>query len=44
VWDYLFFVDLLGHSDDAVVAAALAEIENRASLFKLLGSYPRAIL
>ncbi|MCC6708091.1 MAG: prephenate dehydratase [Gammaproteobacteria bacterium] len=44
VWDYLFFVDLLGHSDDPVVAAALAEIENRASLFKLLGSYPRAIL
>ena len=44
VWDYLFFVDLLGHNDDPVVAAALAEIENRASLFKLLGSYPRAIL
>ena len=44
VWDYLFFVDLLGHSEDWVVAAALAEIESRASLFKLLGSYPRAIL
>lgn len=44
MWDYLFFVDLLGHSDDVVVAAALAEIETRASLFKLLGSYPRAIL
>jgi chorismate mutase / prephenate dehydratase len=44
MWDYLFFVDLLGHSEDAVVAAALAEIETRASLFKLLGSYPRAIL
>ena len=44
VWDYLFFVDLLGHSADLVVAAALSEIESRASLFKLLGSYPRAIL
>ena len=44
VWDYLFFVDLLGHSEDWVVAAALAEIKSRASLFKQLGSYPRAIL
>ena len=44
VWDYVFFVDLLGHSEDPVVAAALGEIELRTSLFKLLGSYPRAIL
>ena len=44
LWDYLFFVDFLGHSDHPTVAAALAEIENRAILFKLLGSYPRAIL
>lgn len=43
-WDYLFFVDLRGHSEDPVMAAALAEIERRAISFKLLGSYPRAIL
>ncbi len=43
-WDYLFFVDLLGHRNDADVAPALAEIESRAALFKVLGSCPRAML
>ena len=43
-WDYLFFVDLLGHRGDADVAPALAEIESRAALFKVLGSCPRAVL
>ena len=26
LWEYLFFVDLVGHRDDAPVAAALAEL------------------
>jgi chorismate mutase / prephenate dehydratase len=43
-WDYVFFLDLEGHADDAPVAAALAELKARASLFRLLGSYPRAVL
>ena len=43
-WDYLFFVDLLGHRDDANVAPALAKIESQAALFKVLGSCPRAVL
>ena len=43
-WDYLFFVDLLGHRDDADVAPALADIESRAALFKVLGSCPRAVV
>ncbi len=43
-WDYLFFVDLLGHAEDAEVASALAEIQTRAALFKVLGSCPRAVL
>ncbi|MGR8918070.1 MAG: prephenate dehydratase [Gammaproteobacteria bacterium] len=43
-WDYLFFVDLLGHADDDDMAGALAAIEGRAALFKVLGSYPRAVL
>ena len=43
-WDYVFFVDIEGHARDAHVAKALAEIKARASLFKLLGSYPRAVL
>jgi chorismate mutase / prephenate dehydratase len=43
-WDYVFFIDLEGHASDASVAKALAELRKRASLFRVLGSYPRAIL
>jgi chorismate mutase/prephenate dehydratase len=42
LWEYLFFVDLEGHRDDAPVAAALAELGARAPFLKLLGSYPAA--
>ncbi len=43
-WDYVFFVDIDGHVEDEVLAAALAELEKRAQLFRVLGSYPKAIL
>jgi chorismate mutase/prephenate dehydratase len=43
-WDYVFFIDVEGHISDAPVAKALAALEQRASLFKVLGSYPRAVL
>ena len=43
-WDYVFFIDIEGHADDPPVAKALAELKTRASLFRVLGSYPRAIL
>jgi chorismate mutase/prephenate dehydratase len=43
-WDYVFFIDVEGHVSDAPVAQALAAMELRASLFKVLGSYPRAVL
>lgn len=42
VWEYAFFIDLLGHADDARVSAALAEMREQASLLRVLGSYPRA--
>ena len=42
VWEYAFFIDLLGHADDEHVRAALAEMSEEASLFRVLGSYPRA--
>jgi chorismate mutase/prephenate dehydratase len=42
-WEYLFFVDLVGHRDDAPVAAALAELAQIAPFLKLLGSYPAAL-
>jgi chorismate mutase/prephenate dehydratase len=43
-WDYVFFFDIEGHVDDPPVAAALAGLKSRASLYRVLGSYPRAIL
>lgn len=43
-WDYVFFIDVEGHAEDAHVAAALAALRKRCSLFRVLGSYPRAIL
>lgn len=43
-WDYVFFIDIEGHSEDAPVARALAALKSRASLCRVLGSYPRAVL
>ncbi len=43
-WDYVFFVDVEGHRDDENVAAALKELEARASMLKVLGSYPKCEL
>ncbi len=43
-WDYVFFIDIEGHVGDSAVGEALAALEKRASLFKVLGSYPRAVL
>jgi chorismate mutase/prephenate dehydratase len=43
-WDYVFFMDLDGHADDEHVRKALEEIKSQASLFKVLGSFPKAIL
>ena len=43
LWEYVFFVDIEGHRDDAAVASALAELERRAAYLKVLGSYPVAV-
>jgi len=42
-WDYVFFIDIEGHVEDPPVAAALQDLQGRASLLRVLGSYPRAI-
>lgn len=41
-WHYLFHVDFEGHVDDPGVQEALMGILKRASLLKVLGSYPAA--
>jgi chorismate mutase/prephenate dehydratase len=43
-WDYVFFIDIDGHAEEPHVAKALAALKQRSSLFRLLGSYPRAVL
>lgn len=43
LWEYLFFIDVEGHATDAPVAAALAELREKAPFLKLLGSYPAAV-
>ncbi len=44
IWDYVFFIDILGHREDLVVAHALDNLEKESLLFKVLGSYPEAVL
>ncbi len=39
-WEYYFYVDVEGHVMDDKVAAAMAELNDNAAFFKVLGSYP----
>lgn len=43
-WEYVFYVDVEGHQEDAPVAKALSELKNLAPFLKVLGSYPAAVL
>jgi chorismate mutase/prephenate dehydratase len=43
-WDYVFFVDVEGHREDSDLSQALRKIEQAATQFKVLGSYPKAVL
>jgi chorismate mutase/prephenate dehydratase len=41
-WDYLFFIDFIGHYHDDAVRAALDELQAHCSFVKWLGSYPNS--
>jgi chorismate mutase/prephenate dehydratase len=43
-WHYVFFIDIEGHVSDKPVARALKSLKSRASLFRVIGSYPRSVL
>ncbi len=43
-WDYVFFIDIEGHIEDANVAAAVQALEKTSVMVKLLGSYPNSVL
>ncbi|MCM8772835.1 MAG: prephenate dehydratase [Candidatus Omnitrophica bacterium] len=40
-WEYVFFVDFIGHKDDENVKRALKEVEKSTVFLKVLGSYPK---
>ncbi len=44
IWEYVFFLDIEGHAKDKNVNSALGAVKTEASLFKLLGSYPKAVI
>lgn len=39
-WEYLFYTDLDGHTDDENFKQAMADLEKETALLKILGSYP----
>ena len=40
-WEYVFFLDFIGHKDEEEVRKALAELEEKCFFLKILGSYPK---
>ncbi|WP_374090597.1 prephenate dehydratase [Methylomicrobium lacus] len=44
LWEYVFFIDIDGHSEDPQVAEALDLLKANVNMLKLLGSYPKAVL
>jgi chorismate mutase/prephenate dehydratase len=42
LWEYLFFVDMLGHIKDKQIKSCLQELKEKTTFLKILGSYPKA--
>ncbi len=42
-WSYVFFIDVDGHAEAEPLKSALAEMQDQASLTRVLGSYPKAV-
>ncbi|MDD3762181.1 MAG: prephenate dehydratase [Nevskiales bacterium] len=42
--DYYFFIDFIGHASEPRVQKALDAVRSEAAFFKVLGSYPRAVM
>jgi chorismate mutase/prephenate dehydratase len=41
-WEYIFFLDLVGHINDQLVTDAVQELQGYCQFLKVLGSYPKA--
>jgi chorismate mutase/prephenate dehydratase len=42
-WDYVFFIDVDGHAEEAPLSDALKELQENSSLFRIVGAYPKAV-
>jgi chorismate mutase/prephenate dehydratase len=42
-WDYVFFIDMIGHIDDQPIANTMQEIQRFTKQVKVLGSYPKSV-
>jgi len=42
-WDYVFFLDVIGHEEDEKLKKALDELQQEAEKLRVLGSYPEAV-
>ncbi len=43
-WEYVFFIDINGHVQEEAVIKALENLKTDSPMFKVLGSYPKAVL
>ena len=41
MWEYLFFVDFIGHATEEHIAVCLERLEKDCTMVRILGSYPR---
>ncbi|MBP1605587.1 MAG: prephenate dehydratase [Acidobacteria bacterium] len=41
-WEYLFYLDFLGHVDDQAVRNALRHLDELSEFVRVLGCYPRS--
>ncbi|PID63552.1 MAG: prephenate dehydratase [Gammaproteobacteria bacterium] len=44
IWEYVFFIDIEGHRQQENIKVLLEEMEEIATLFKVLGSYPAGMV
>lgn len=43
-WEYVFYVDAVGHASEEPLKSTLTELEQHCSILKILGSYPQVEL
>lgn len=42
-WEYIFYVDIVGHAEDDTIREVLAKLRARGASVRILGSFPQAI-